>query len=262
MTISSTKHYPNSTIETLLTRRTIRAFTDAPVSEETREILELTAQQAPTSSFNNAWSAIRITSKDLAREIAAIGKQTYIAQAPLLYVFVVDMHRNERIAQEKGVSAEENTAFSEQYSYNQSHDDAVLALHAMQTAAESLGLGAVVLGSILNDMPRLIELMHLPNLVFPVLGLAIGTPDQTPALKPRMSRNQQFFENNYPEDSATESLTDDLADYDTAVHQYYDLRDTKKPVARFTDQIAAKAVDPSPATKPFADYAREQGFKF
>lgn len=254
--------YANSTIETLLTRRTIRAFTDAPVSEETREILELTAQRAPTSSFNNAWSAIRITDAAMQQEIAHIGKQAYIAQAPLLYVFVVDMQRNERIAREKGVADIDNTAFSEQYSYNQSHDDAVLALHAMQTAAESLGLGALVLGSILNDMPRLIELMHLPPLVFPVLGLAIGTPDQTPALKPRMARDQQFFVNSYPADSDTESLTSDFADYDEAVHQYYDLRDTKKPVARFTDQIAAKATDPAPATKPFADYAREQGFKF
>ena len=43
------------------------------------------------------------------------------------------------------------------YRFSQAQNDAVLALHAMETAAESLGLGCVILGSILNDVPRLIE---------------------------------------------------------------------------------------------------------
>jgi nitroreductase len=256
------QQYPNSTIKTLLNRRTIRAFAPTPISDERREILELAAQRAPTSSFDNAWSAIRVTDKALAEKIAAIGKQKYIAEAPLLYVFVVDTHRNARIAAEKGVPADDAVAFAQQYTYNQAHDDAVLALDAMQTAAESMGLGVVLLGSILNDMPQLVKLLHLPSLVFPVLGIAIGEPDQSPALKPRMDRSRQIFENRYPEDSETESMVEALASFDEAVHQYYDLRDTKKPVDRFTDQIAAKATNPAPATKPFAKYAKEQGFKF
>jgi nitroreductase len=257
------QNYPNSTIETLLKRRTIRAFKPTPISDERRRLLELAAQHAPTSSFDNAWSAIRVTEGALAAEIAEIGRQKYIATAPLLYVFVVDMHRNERIAREKGATVDGGAlAFAEQYAYNQAHDDVVLALDAMKTAAESLGLGAVVLGSILNDMPRLIELLHLPSLVFPVLGLAVGEPDQEPALKPRMNRKFQIFENRYPSDSQTENLTAALADFDEAVHQYYDLRDRAKPVDRFTDQIAAKAGNPAPATKPFAKYAKEQGFRF
>lgn len=256
--------YPNSTIETLLTRRSIRAFKPDAIAPETVAWLELAAQRAPTSRFDCAWSALRITDPEIAAELARIGRQKYIAQAPLLYVFLVDLHRNERIAAEKGVdvSKDPNRAFHEQYSYNQAHDDALLALHAMQTAAESLGLGAVVLGSIMNDMPRLIEMLHLPELVFPVLGLGIGKADQEPALKPRMDRHFQIFENTYPEDDPATPLTKSLADFDEAVHQYYDLRNKKKPVDRFTDQVATKASDSEVATKPFADYAKKQGFRF
>jgi hypothetical protein len=132
----------------------------------------------------------------------------------------------------------------------------------METAADSLGLGCVVLGSLLNDMPALIELLHLPHLVFPVLGLAIGKPAQTPALKPRMDRHFQIFENSYPTDSEAGDMVHELSDYDEAVHQYYDLRDTKKPVDKFTDQIAAKSQSPDADKRPFADYAKRQGFKF
>ena len=39
------------------------------------------------------------------------------------------------------------------YRYTQAQNDAVLALHAMETAAYSLGLGCVILGSLLNDVP-------------------------------------------------------------------------------------------------------------
>ncbi|MDK6405848.1 nitroreductase family protein, partial [Escherichia coli] len=71
------------------------------------------------------------------------------------------------------------------YRFSQSQNDAVLALHAMETAAESLGLDCVILGSILNNIPDLIELLKLPKYTYPVLGIAIGKPDQSPELKPR-----------------------------------------------------------------------------
>ena len=101
------------------------------------------------------------------------------------------------------------------YRYTQAQNDAVLALHAMETAAYSLGLGCVILGSLLNDVPALIDLLNLPEYTYPVLGLAIGKPDQDPALKPRMPRSMQFFENEYP--SNNETLLAGLQDFDEEV---------------------------------------------
>lgn len=112
----------------------------------------------------------------------------------------------------------------------------MLALHAMETAAESLGLGCVILGSLLNDIPQLIDLLNLPEYTYPVLGLAIGKPDQTPAVKPRMPRAMQFFENTYPADA--EAVLDQLPAFDEQVHQYYDLRQADRPVDAFSDQVA------------------------
>ena len=52
------------------------------------------------------------------------------------------------------------------------------------TAAESVVLGTVYLGSILNDSEKICELLKLPELTFPVIGLGIGYPNQNPQLKP------------------------------------------------------------------------------
>lgn len=117
----------------------------------------------------------------------------------------------------------------------------------------------MILGSLLNDVPALIDLLNLPEYTYPVLGLAIGKPDQDPALKPRMPRSMQFFENEYP--SSNETLLAGLQDFDEEVHRYYDLRNTERPVDTFSDQIASNAVDSGVTSKAVAPNAKHQGFR-
>lgn len=173
---------------------------------------------------------------------------------------MLDEHRNAAIAASKGVeTASDEFTLNGSYRYTQAQNDAVLALHAMETAAYSLGLGCVILGSLLNDVPALIDLLNLPEYTYPVLGLAIGKPDQDPALKPRMPRSMQFFENEYP--SNNETLLAGLQDFDEEVHRYYDLRNTERPVDPFSDQIASNAIDSSVTSKAVAPNAKRQGFR-
>ena len=213
----------NATIETLLNRRSIRKFKDEPIDDDATATLETVAQHAASSQFLNDWSAIRVSDPAIKARLAEIGNQPYIATAPLLYVFVIDEHRNARIAQRKGIDP----------TSDEFQNDAVLALHAMETAAYSLGLGGVILGSLLNDIPALIDLLNLPEYTYPVLGLALGKPDQEPTLKPRMPRSMQFFDNTYPADD--DSMLEQLPDFDNKVHQYYDLRQADRPVDAFSD---------------------------
>lgn len=95
----------NSTIETLLNRRSIRKFADEPIDDDTIATLETVAQHAASSQYLNDWSAVRITDPDPKARLAAIAKQPYIAEAPLLYVFILDEHRNAAIAKAKGAPA-------------------------------------------------------------------------------------------------------------------------------------------------------------
>lgn len=171
----------NATVDTLLERRSIRKFKPKPLSDDIVETLETVAQHAASSQFLNDWSAIRITDPAAKKRLAEIGGQPYIATAPLLYVFVLDEHRNAAIAASKGVeTASDEFTLNGSYRYTQAQNDAVLALHAMETAAYSLGLGCVILGSLLNDVPALIDLLNLPEYTYPVLGLAIGSPIRIP----------------------------------------------------------------------------------
>lgn len=253
----STSNNDNAVIQTLLNRRSIRQFTSDPIDDDTIAILEEVAQRAPSSQYLNDWSAIRITDQALKNRLAEIVHQPYIAQAPLLYVFILDEHRNIAIARTKGVTDEQIT-LNASYRFTQAQNDAVLALQSMETAANALGLGCVILGSILNNVSALIELMNLPKYTYPVLGLAIGKPAQSPELKPRMARSMQFFENTYPANDA--DVLEPLHDFDEQVHQYYDLRNTSRPVDAFSDQIASAAADQGVLNRPLMPEAIKQGF--
>lgn len=174
-------------------------------------------------------------------------------------MFVIDEHRNARIAERKGIDpASDEFHLKYSYRFTQAQNDAVLALHAMETAAYSLGLGCVILGSLLNNIPGLIDVLNLPEYTYPVLGLAIGKPDQNPTVKPRMPRTMQFFENTYPADA--DGVLDQLPAFDEEVHRYYDLRQADRPVDAFSDQVATiSQQDVSHQTLP--DKAAAQGFR-
>lgn len=237
----------NATIETLLNRRSIRKFKDEPIDDDATATLETVAQHAASSQFLNDWSAIRVSDPAIKARLAEIGNQPYIATAPLLYVFVIDEHRNARIAQRKGIDPTSDE-FHLKYSYRftQAQNDAVL------------GLGGVILGSLLNDIPALIDLLNLPEYTYPVLGLALGKPDQEPTLKPRMPRSMQFFDNTYPADD--DGMLEQLPDFDNKVHQYYDLRQADRPVDAFSDQIVSVSRQ-GVSGKTLLDKAAAQGFQ-
>lgn len=119
----------NATIETLLNRRSIRKFKDEPIDDDATATLETVAQHAASSQFLNDWSAIRVSDPAIKARLAEIGNQPYIATAPLLYVFIIDEHRNARIAQRKGIDPTSDE-FHLKYSYRftQAQNDAVLGL--------------------------------------------------------------------------------------------------------------------------------------
>ena len=56
----------------------------------------------------------------------------------------------------------------------------------MVLAAESLGLGTVMLGAAPNLSEELSEIFDLPDRVFPVVGMVLGWPAESPAPRPRI----------------------------------------------------------------------------
>ena len=244
----------NNTIKKQLEHRSIRKFTDQPISREILNTLFEVANRTASSVAMQSYSIIRITDKRIKEEISEVCKQEYIKDTPEFLIFIVDIFRNAKIAEEMG---EDFRVKRDMDKFFQGFTDGSLAAQNMYTAIESLGLGAVFFGSILNDTTKIIELLNLPQYTFPIVGLGFGYPNQKPELKPRMKMSLKVYDNKY---KTQDNYLDSIKDYDQEMNQYYDLRNTKKPLDSFSKQVVGQFKNPNPKRIKLLNVIRSQGF--
>jgi len=213
------------TIDLLRSHRSIRSFTDQPVTDEQREAILGAAQGASTSSFLQCSSIIRITDPALREKLVEFtGGQKYVASAAEFWVFCADFNRNQQINPQAELGLAEQLLLG-------CVDTALLAQNAI-TAAESLGLGGVFIGGIRNQVEEVIELLKLPKFVMPLFGMCIGHPAQDHQVKPRMPQSMLVHENSYqPLNPQT------LANYDEQLAAYYLQRDSNARRDTWSDLI-------------------------
>lgn len=213
------------TIDLLRSHRSIRSFTDQPITDEQREAILGAAQGASTSSFLQCSSIIRITDPALREKLVEFtGGQKYVASAAEFWVFCADFNRNQQINPQAELGLAEQLLLG-------CVDTALLAQNAM-TAAESLGLGGVFIGGIRNQVEEVIELLKLPKFVMPLFGMCIGHPAQDHQVKPRMPQSMLVHENSYQPLNPQA-----LADYDEQLAAYYLQRDSNARRDTWSDLI-------------------------
>lgn len=246
--------YINDTIRTQLEHRTIREFTDKVISEDILGQLIQVASRTATSNGLQACSIIRVTDQTIKNSLAEICKQEYVARMPELWIFIVDQYRNGQIANANDCQED---SIGDMDRFFQGFTDACLMAQNVENAAESIGLGTVYLGSILNDPARTTKLLGLPKLTFPVLGIGFGYPNQEPQLKPRMDMELRMFENKY---TIYDDYNELISEYDKVMQTYYDLRQANQKVDSFSKQIITKLENINPVRQKIVNTIVDQGF--
>ena len=234
------------TIDLLCSHRSIRRFTDEPITDEQRAAIVASAQAASSSSFLQCSSIIRITDKSLREQLVSLtGGQKHVAQAAEFWVFCADFNRHLQICPEAQLGLAEQLLLGVV-------DTALLAQNAF-TAAESLGLGGVYIGGLRNNIEAVTELLNIPKHVLPLFGLCLGWPDEDHGLKPRIPAAMIMHENSYqPVDENV------LAQYDEEIAQYYLSRDSNARRDTWSDHIRRTIIKEN---RPFIlEYLHKQGW--
>ncbi|MFM1539029.1 NADPH-dependent oxidoreductase [Helcococcus bovis] len=244
----------NKTIETILNHRSIRKWKDEKLSDDVLETLYNVANRTSTSIGMQTASIIRVVDKEKRAQIAEISTQKYVNEAPEFWIYVADNYRNHRILQEADAPEDHTNDVDRLFS---SFTDAAIMAQNVANAAESLGLGIVYFGSILNDARKIVEILDLPEHTFPVVGMGIGYPDQDPQLKPRMNYENRIFTDSYQK---YENYHEVFKEYDEEMVKYYDLRNANSPVDKFTEQAIAKYTKQQVKRQELLQVAKEQGF--
>ncbi len=178
------------TIELICGHRSIRHFTDEPISDAQCEAIINSARATSSSSFLQCSSIIRITDKALREELVTLtGGQKHVAQAAEFWVFCADFNRHLQICPDAQLGLAEQLLLGVV-------DTAMMAQNAL-IAAESLGLGGVYIGGLRNNIEAVTKLLKLPQYVLPLFGLCLGWPADNPDLKPRLPASILVHENSY-----------------------------------------------------------------
>ena len=212
----------NETIAQLHERRSARAYTDEPVSAaDERAILEA-ACQAPTAGNQQLYSVVVVRDQAEKDELAVTcDNQPFIATAPLVLVFCVDVRRWHQAFVAAGAEPREPGVGD----FLLALEDTAIAAQNAVVAAHSLGLGSCYIGDILEHREEQARILGCPRHVVPAVMLVIGHPTegQLGRVKPvRLPLEDVVFENRYETRDADRLLEDlrpkapasrDLADW-------------------------------------------------
>lgn len=199
-----------------LAHRSVRRFLPDAVSDDDLRTLVAAAQSAPTSSNLQPWSVVAVRDPERRERLSGLAAgQRFVADAPLLLVWIADLGRARRLAESREQKLEAadylETALI-------GFIDVALAAQNAVVAAESLGLGSCYVGAIRNNPEDVAAELGLPPHAIAAFGLAVGRPDpaEHAGVKPRLPQQAVLHHEQYDAELADAHL----AAYDERLAAY------------------------------------------
>jgi len=246
----------NLVIETMLSHKSIREYTDEMPSDDAVKTVVRAGQQAPF--------AFQCYSILLSRN-----QKKHPYKAPLLFTICVDPHKFELIMAERKWKPIVNDLFLMLLAIQ----DAALMTENMIVAARSLGLGSCLLGNTPYRADNIAKEYDLPKRVFPLVQLVMGFPAEDPPPRPRYPLEFTLFEAKYPKlDEKIVSKAMKQMDEGYLAQDYYRKRKAKIPLTikrretftyddySWTEHISRKLGQWNPDPRELLEQLEKRGF--
>lgn len=255
MTRERTNTYETTVTLTLNQHASVRSFIDKPVPDAMLRAILNAARRSPTSSNMQTYSVVVVRSPETRKKLAVLaGNQRHIEQCDVFLGFLADLHRlgfASQMHSQPLTKSLETTLVSTV--------DATLVGMSVQTAAESFGLGAVMVGGMRNQPQAVADLLGFPPGVYMVYGMSVGWPAPeavSSTLKPRLPEDLVIHYEQYDQADPRPLIRQ----YDRKLAAYYDRQAESQDPAAWSGPIARRLSKPS---RPHLRQTLEgMGFKF
>lgn len=196
----------NRNLDFLNAHVSVRQFTEQPISTEDELKIISTSQRSASSSNIQAYSIISIRNQATKAKISSLASnQKHITDSALFLFFCADLNRLNKINKSKNYEFNGDTTDN----FIVATIDAALVADRALQAAQALGMGGVMVGAIRDNVRQISEILKLPKLVYPIMGLSLGYPVSLPKQKPRLPMDAIYMTDSY-----------DDSKFDQAINQY------------------------------------------
>ncbi len=187
----------NRTIEELIERKSVRAFTDQPITAELKRTIIQAAMEAPTAGNQQLYTILDITDQKLKERLSeTCDHQPFIARAHMVLIFCADCQKWYDAYEAGNCEPRKPGAGDLMLAVT----DAAIAAQNAVTAAWSLGIGSCYIGDVMERCEIHRELLNLPPWVFPAAMVVFGYPTQQQKRRVKPERCEQEYlvhENTY-----------------------------------------------------------------
>ena len=188
-------------MKNLDTRRTIRKYTQEPVSEDLLNRLLAEASRTQTMGNLQLYSVVVTRSDEMKRRLApAHFNQPMVTEAPVVLTICADFHRTTRWCEERQATP----GYDNFLSFQNAAIDALLYTQTLCNLMDEEGLGYCYLGTTVYMPQQIIDTLQLPRLVMPVATLTVGWPAEQPPLSDRLPVEGFVHSETYHEPTAAD----------------------------------------------------------
>ena len=192
-------------MKNLLTRRSIRKYSDQAVSDELLNRLMNEAARTQTMGNLQLYSVVVTRSAEMKAKLApAHFNQPMVTEAPVVLTICADFNRTSSWARCRKAEPGYNNFLS----FMNAAIDALLYTQTLCNLMDEEGLGYCYLGTTVYQPQQIIDLLHLPRLVMPVATLTVGWPAEQPPLSDRLPLESFVHQERY-----NDYLADDIDRY-------------------------------------------------
>ncbi len=166
------------TIETILSRRSIRSYTSEPVARSDITMILEAGRWAPSGLNNQPWKFIVVQNRGTIEKLAVCTRYSSIVQGAgaVIAVFLDTSQMYDRTKDVQSIGA---------------------AIQNMLLACCELGLGAVWLGEILNNKEQVNLILEAPESLELMAALAVGHPSGVETTSSRKELKEIAFREVY-----------------------------------------------------------------
>ena len=244
-------------MKNLLTRRTIRKYSEKPVEEGLLGRLINEAGRTQTMGNLQLYSVVVTRKQEMKEQLApAHFNQPMVTEAPVVLTICADFNRTSQWAR----CRQAEPGYDNFLSFINAATDALLFTQTLCCLVDEKGLGYCYLGTTVYQPQRIIDVLQLPRLVMPVATLTVGWPDEHPQQSDRLPLGAILHQETYKD--YTPNAIDNLYAYKESLpeNQHFVELNHKQTLAQIFTDIRYTKKDNEAMSSGLLAALRQQGF--